>query len=99
RPESSTLSLHDALPISHGCTLPQSSGAAAHVDGNTHRGKAFAWTQVTCESDRSPQGRDAHRASTCAARFTRARPAQARVRPRLTDRKSTRLNSSHVKIS
>src|SRR2546430_13519621 len=75
RPPRSTLSLHDALPISfakpwRGCLQPIPSRK-----GDFHDFSSAA-------HDRGPAG-----------------PEPCREHPRLLDRKSTRLNSSHSQIS
>src|SRR5207302_11064248 len=78
-PHTSTLSLHDALPISRGAPAgdhPPRHQAAERA-GRAHRRRAAA------------PGGDGLRPGAPARRW--ARQAE--------DRKSTRLNSSHVKIS
>src|SRR5690606_40251415 len=93
--ELSTRSLHDALPISH--------RQQAEVREATSRGSAGA-RHVRCVKPRlfDQSGTDA----VVGARHdeqARSRKLLAQLRPggcgRKTDRKSTRLNSSHVKIS
>src|SRR5690606_40117479 len=81
--DTSTLSLHDALPILEG--PPRRRGRARH-----HR-----WGRDS--TDRGG-GRHADGQPDRAAGARRGGTRRARVAPRL-DRKSTRLNSSHVKIS
>src|SRR5690606_41877212 len=85
-----TLSLHDALPISSSrCSRPSRS-CSAGMDG---------CSECTCASS------DPGPAAACCADEV-AQPASSTsaaekttVRTTATDRKSTRLNSSHVKIS
>src|SRR5690606_39780840 len=83
-----TLSLHDALPIS----------------GRARRQDALR-SQATRSQPRLHVGSDGqHDAQSCLKRVPK-RPAPVAAKPRLGsgaaegDRKSTRLNSSHVKIS
>src|SRR5207302_5555971 len=84
------LSLHDALPI----YFPQEAGTARHGLTDVNAGG-----HPRCESadDRDLVSRRFH---DLLARLcdTNERPANSRYRPQV-DRKSTRLNSSHVKIS
>src|SRR5690606_41624638 len=79
--EISTLSLHDALPISGGGWTPSSPSPVS-------------WRAIR------PATRRARCASSTRGR-SGASPRNGYVKrsPRSSDRKSTRLNSSHVKIS
>src|SRR5690606_41969306 len=83
-PESSTLSLHDALPIY------RRAGRHARAGGGGGYGRA-----------RGPvRGLRAHGGAQPWGRVLFPLPVpQRRLRPGRSDRKSTRLNSSHVKIS
>src|SRR5204862_1094701 len=87
-PHSCTLSLHDALPISATC----SSRAR---DANQH-GVGAEGGLVECPS-RVDSRRPRHAA--CSPALRPAYRDSPSVRRRLRDRKSTRLNSSHVEIS
>src|SRR5436309_10738358 len=81
-PDTSTLSLHDALPIYFGARGRERAGVGGVGLDLIHR-------RVGVRSGRAARGR----ASAGAA----AAGGTGQVRRR--DRKSTRLNSSHVKIS
>src|SRR5690606_41701197 len=91
-----TSSLHDALPISP--ALP-AAGSASRLGGRARR--------LALRSDRAvPAAGDAGAGPDAAGRNRldgrRRVPEPQRLDPRrdgLRDRKSTRLNSSHVKIS
>src|SRR5690606_40997057 len=86
-----TLSLHDALPI-----LRRPYGRAVHAE--TTRWRSGSHHIVT----RSP-GRNCTLSASILARPARSRSpmlsTRFRCEPKYSDRKSTRLNSSHVKIS
>src|SRR5690606_40804482 len=91
-PRPDTLSLHDALPIS---TLGQLQRCAVTA------APAGAGAEGTAVTGEAPSGRrrlpPRRRAGTPpACRTVRGRRSSA---ARRSDRKSTRLNSSHVKIS
>src|SRR5690606_40454638 len=82
-PSRYTLSLHDALPISHRHSAPAPSRAASDTRAANRRPRAPSHCQcirAICGGNR------------------RADPESATT-PTAKDRKSTRLNSSHVKIS
>src|SRR5205085_12397834 len=85
----STLSLHDALPISHASVSP---------DYRASRSAGSVAPQVLPDHDRrlgSPaEGPDAQ-----GGRGRRGRRGWRHDHLRLRDRKSTRLNSSHSQIS
>src|SRR5690606_41985243 len=90
----STFSLHDALPICHAQGERDYSRAAAMVDAAAQPallGEALNGRGVT----RSMLGRFEEALED----LGRARVLLARSGDMLSDRKSTRLNSSHVKIS
>src|SRR5690606_41845556 len=96
-PRLSPLSLHDALPI---CTFSSAAGPDAAKPG------AAAGPGVPAAVSATGPGREAahHQAAAPAAAATTMiktkSPARLRtVHPSGGDRKSTRLNSSHVKIS
>src|SRR5690606_41396905 len=80
--ETSTLSLHDALPISSRAAANGSPGAGPDLDG--------------AEASDEPPGIDRTPKMYIGGRQTRPDGGYTR---RIQDRKSTRLNSSHVKIS
>src|SRR5690606_41368899 len=84
----STLSLHDALPISDD----------AHRGGVPAAGAGGGRKRLREEDQcgRRTGARDPHRRQGRGVPLPECRPAAARG---LQDRKSTRLNSSHVKIS
>src|SRR5690606_40262199 len=88
----SPLSLHDALPIScshelmRGFFTPISAVVLAKA--RTHNHRAVLWSGLR------PQGRTAIRIGGDGSR-----PSPGRRCGWFSDRKSTRLNSSHVKIS
>src|SRR5690606_41681579 len=91
-------SLHDALPIlvirghprQHGDdeVVPLVAGPHVRDRVEDHPRTSWMWTVVTTAS----RGREAARIATTSVTDPRAPPPPA-------DRKSTRLNSSHVKIS
>src|SRR5690606_40203580 len=81
-----SLSLHDALPISRSRRRPRARGGAPA------RSRARL-----AHGARPREGGRAHRRGGPALGGARARAPRRRLRRR--DRKSTRLNSSHVKIS
>src|SRR5690606_41033302 len=85
-PAPCTLSLHDALPICFAvpCSVP--------VQLRVRRGLSYCRLPAV-----SVPGRNL--AAKACARVLAATPVQKRRRPAPLDRKSTRLNSSHVKIS
>src|SRR5690606_41473621 len=88
--ELNSVSLHDALPIS-------SADAAA---GMTSRSAAARTTARTAErGDRQTAGRGAANAFCAPDMETSSNRLPLRVETARRDRKSTRLNSSHVKIS
>src|SRR5690606_40211887 len=80
-----TLSLHDALPISRRRTVPRAALAAAAA--------AAARLPPAAVAGRRSAARR-HHPHRCPPGAATSRPRCARA-----DRKSTRLNSSHVKIS
>src|SRR5439155_22053633 len=86
-----TLSLHDALPISTPCSATSSGSPptrSSPVASPSRSPAPSSWRRRRTTDDKIlPQGR--HR-----ARRPRGRPLRADP-----DRKSTRLNSSHVAIS
>src|SRR5690606_41685464 len=87
-----TLSLHDALPISG---TPNTIFRRYQVDWKLLRLRASAsYIQVIKREDA-----EARRPTRGFATFAMAAPNLAGWKPTLRDRKSTRLNSSHVKIS
>src|SRR5690606_41145163 len=81
-----TLSLHDALPISFTVMVRQSSGhTSMHASHSMH-----SWSvKCVCTSQLRQRSASRHVRS-------RSKPSSASTS---IDRKSTRLNSSHVKIS
>src|SRR5690606_40531390 len=83
----STISLHDALPIS------RVAGARAH--GTARPGMARP-ERADQRADARPAGRTARQP---AGQLSRVRRHQQPHGLAAEDRKSTRLNSSHVKIS
>src|SRR5690606_42049182 len=85
--DSYTLSLHDALPISRPASAPARSSWSATDDP---RRRSTGGTAPRLPAARPVRG----------WRAVLGAPAQRRAaHPALRDRKSTRLNSSHVKIS
>src|SRR5690606_39893714 len=94
----SYLSLHDALPISRHERVRR-AGASAALDfgaGLEAQGAHAAGANHRSVADGARRARDPYAAAHPWARFV----ASARRHPtRCEDRKSTRLNSSHVKIS
>src|SRR5690606_41038688 len=88
-----TLSLHDALPISHGQNPP-----AAHPCTPCAQPAPQSPADTNCPKTRQtgPRGTAQTRQSQTSA-GPRHRGSSAAARQ--LDRKSTRLNSSHVKIS
>src|SRR5439155_13317574 len=78
-----TLSLHDALPISRGAAVPRAGAAPPAAAPCSLRCRTWSHSRLGLT----------HRGKN-----NTARAAVARHR-RLQDRKSTRLNSSHVAIS
>src|SRR5690606_39865027 len=93
RGASSRLSLHDALPIS-----PDSRATGGAMKDATARGAAAALVLGVTEARISLADQFAGGALDALAPPDRAR-AQRLALAALRDRKSTRLNSSHVKIS
>src|SRR5690606_40329637 len=91
-PVLSTLSLHDALPIWSSPPSPISRPEVVHAD--RHRLRAHGRAAAALRRGRLPDRREADRAG---GRGGPAGSLRAAVPRR--DRKSTRLNSSHVKIS
>src|SRR5204862_6044042 len=90
-PHSYTLSLHDALPISIGSiissnTIPGSCAASSERERACARGAALG-SRISSRNPELQQGTVA------------VIPALIRSCPGFKDRKSTRLNSSHVEIS
>src|SRR5690606_40404862 len=94
-PHSDTLSLHDALPILSPALQPPPVVPASAPATEFSAGRAREHLRVLAEQPR-PIGSAAH---------SRSREYVIRVlrdlglEPGVQDRKSTRLNSSHVKIS
>src|SRR5690606_41735113 len=95
-PEIYPLSLHDALPI---LLLGRTGGPAAHADRQRHQQRRAAYRHRRSRSSAVP---------AVGAPLPPALQGQAPVREHhqataphglSLDRKSTRLNSSHVKIS
>src|SRR5207302_10295179 len=91
-PDLYTLSLHDALPI---CRLPQVGGLASHVGSaqQDHLGAIGSQPDIV-----------AHEPARTEGPLDQRVPAGSDVDAGVilehrSDRKSTRLNSSHVKIS
>src|SRR5207302_11511880 len=80
-----TLSLHDALPIST-CRSPRAISSPLSAEG------ASTSSPPTRPTSRRPISRCSHRTFAITSHTS---PSTAER----TDRKSTRLNSSHVKIS
>src|SRR5690606_40547894 len=83
-----TLSLHDALPIFHAGGVEHAGGVLGHLGGRVGAGRDRGLADPAVVEADHPE----------ASRQTRDErlPAPAGVPE---DRKSTRLNSSHVKIS
>src|SRR5690606_41508006 len=81
-----TLSLHDALPIYH-AAVSETIGALRRAGGGRASGLVNAVLRRAAEQDRD----------AWIAQLTQDLPVDEVLA--LTDRKSTRLNSSHVKIS
>src|SRR5690606_41428037 len=94
--ELSTLSLHDALPICHNGGTVRKSGrpARAGISRPLSQGVRSARDPV----QRGEQTAAVPRGASDQTRRNRTIPAQCRPFA-IADRKSTRLNSSHVKIS
>src|SRR2546421_10429663 len=80
-----TLSLHDALPISRDCDRASPSAASP--------ASPSVWRTVRSSSCRSAPSTT----QSCATQSSAPRTSGCRTRR--TDRKSTRLNSSHDQIS
>src|SRR5699024_11306913 len=92
----STLSLHDALPIS---PLPSTSVAVSYTAPSTHPPETDPVTTPSSETAIAAPGR---RGAEENAATTVPSPTELPARhcsTRSSDRKSTRLNSSHVSIS
>src|SRR5207302_5424364 len=90
-----TLSLHDALPILH-------HGMSALLDVACRWATGAPVHLPTAASSRLAVSQALHLAATFAARVCNLHTAQAILAAEKVfhlDRKSTRLNSSHVKIS
>src|SRR5690606_41303528 len=85
-----TLSLHDALPIYLGAML------GGQLPGAAQRGAAEGGGHIASRSRKSPSVRRNSDASVAVFGSVRLISASTTLKP---DRKSTRLNSSHVKIS
>src|SRR5690606_41534193 len=85
------LSLHDALPIS----LGRLAAGVAQTAPSRHSARSVrrAWPSSSRYSWHSSLS------ASCAPVFTSAPNSASRVALRARDRKSTRLNSSHVKIT
>src|SRR5207249_9735543 len=83
-----TLSLHDALPICRRL-------GRASIFGET----ACGWSRGSGVDDGSVPGDRAASAGDAGGRWRRARVLGDMRKPARQDRKSTRLNSSHVSIS
>src|SRR5690606_41476756 len=87
-----SLSLHDALPISQALGLE-------YATSRRLRRCVPSWMPVhTCVSSGLPVTK-ARSEQTAVPTRCRGSTSFWRTRPRSSDRKSTRLNSSHVKIS
>src|SRR5690606_40438788 len=87
-----TLSLHDALPIlrvSRGRTKNETWPAVSHLRGGTPLGRRRKGPPLVRRDLRQREARDADR----------HRHERGMGQSSHSDRKSTRLNSSHVKIS
>src|SRR5207249_8501734 len=91
-----TLSLHDALPISPG-DEPCSGSPGTPSTWSHRHGHTIPSIPGHCSPDNPPQPR---RLPMSTGQRSKARPSTlAAWSPLLLDRKSTRLNSSHVSIS
>src|SRR5690606_41943155 len=91
-PHLQPLSLHDALPISRSQRMRRSSPL--------HEGATIVQTDEGRAGTGSSQGPTRRERSPHEERRTRGPRGRSRsVVARVADRKSTRLNSSHVKIS
>src|SRR5690606_41296515 len=88
----SPLSLHDALPISRSGLVPVSDPSNENERFDRVKARKIA-------EHLAPLGLDAARLARMAGHMARAREALEGAVADLLDRKSTRLNSSHVKIS
>src|SRR5207302_3887866 len=98
-PRRSTLSLHDALPIFAVPFLGQKVAERDALGVGTGEERRRAAIEACNRREQTQMG-DAN--EIAALREEAARPAAAVLEPRAgagQDRKSTRLNSSHVKIS
>src|SRR5205814_8413090 len=98
-PELSTLSLHDALPIWTG-TLG-GAGAGGRTCPPSRVGASTFGRAEACTGAVGRRGANDHRVpSAASARAAAARAKRGARRRRIgtTDRKSTRLNSSHLGI-
>src|SRR5690606_41528764 len=96
-PQFYTLSLHDALPIceqARELAVGHREPEAVHGDAEAARAPADA--QVAHRRDLEAAA-DAHALDQCDGRMAAAPHREHRLVDQ--DRKSTRLNSSHVKIS
>src|SRR5690606_39352215 len=89
-PALTLLSLHDALPISSE-PRTERSGVSGGWGGRSPR----CGPRVEASATRGPQRGHSHPSSV----FGNRAPGGGFRNPGATDRKSTRLNSSHVKIS
>src|SRR5690606_40280582 len=91
-----TLSLHDALPISR-------SGSAGHEGLGCDRRLGRVTLRDPLQQEQAGRGRALEYALAVFSRPSRLLAEQVRPQSRIDvtelDRKSTRLNSSHVKIS
>src|SRR5690606_41838041 len=90
-----TLPLHDALPIY------RLGGGRGHfaASGDFVRGRALYGSGGGTDRPCAVRGRKPHRQSTARVDEVQSRQGRARWFRPMADRKSTRLNSSHVKIS
>src|SRR5690606_40643686 len=91
RTELSTLSLHDALPIC--CTAERPQRNLLHKTGSA---SSFHFSVCDFRRRNSPEGKNPRQGGISGLGYQNLPDKGVR---RGLDRKSTRLNSSHVKIS
>src|SRR5207249_9061767 len=96
--DGNTLSLHDALPISRRAGKAGPPNHEPGRSGKGNRGAPGKNPRVT-ESQKPRPGESQHRQGAPAETERREGSEASKAMERRGDRKSTRLNSSHVSIS
>src|SRR5690606_40129255 len=92
------LSLHAALPISPQADAARALRGSAQVTGRPQE-RPLAFSDAPGLGDEDDGWREARRSEPAQARPTSEPPSGGAMLIDDADRKSTRLNSSHVKIS